>query len=328
METVINSESMKSNAGSNSAAWSNRHHVIDTKDLTLEEVSYLFNLAKKYKTEMTSGVPPQPVLKGKVLANVFYETSTRTRSSFELAGIHLGMHVLNLEVAASSVQKGESLEDTGRTLQALGVNAIVQRHSLTGSCERLVKVLSDKMRIINAGEGSSAHPTQGLLDAFTMLEHIESLKGAKVAIIGDITHSRVARSNLWLLAKLGVEVHVAGPATLLPEDMSEFGAHVHHRLEDALDKADFVMALRLQLERQKSGLITSLDDYANQYRLDHTRLKLAKPGVKVLHPGPLNRGVEITEALADDPTISLIEQQVANGVFIRMSVLTALCTCQ
>lgn len=325
MEVTAGSKRAKSARLLASSTWSGRQHLLDTKDLSIEEISHLIEQAKRYKSEIAAGSPVEPVLSGKVVANLFYENSTRTRSSFELAGKKLGMTVLNLDLGTSSVKKGETLEDTARTMLALGVNVLVQRHAASGSALRIVDALGDRIHVVNAGDGANAHPTQALLDLFTMLECKDDLKGSKIAIVGDVLHSRVARSNFWLLQKLGAQIHFAGPPTLMPTTFTALGAQVHVRLEDALDDADFVMALRLQLERQQTGLIPSLAEYAHLYRIDHKRLRHAKPGAKVMHPGPINRGVEITDAIADDPSVSLIERQVANGIPVRMSVLRALC---
>ncbi|HEY9758658.1 MAG TPA: aspartate carbamoyltransferase catalytic subunit [Oculatellaceae cyanobacterium] len=303
--------------------WSGRRHLLDTKDLTLDEVNHILELAGRYAEGGVAAMPLPAVLKGRPMANVFYENSTRTRSSFEIAGKMLGLNVVNLDVGSSSVAKGESIEDTGRSLVAMGFDVIVQRHSSSGAAHNLASMIGDKVRIVNAGDGANAHPTQALLDALTMLQIKQSLKGIKVAIIGDVAHSRVARSNLWLLTLLGAEVHFCGPPTLMPSFLNQFG-HVHVRVEDAIADADFVMVLRLQLERQASGLIPSIYEYSQVFRIDHDRIKLAKPGAKVMHPGPMNRDIEITNALADDPEYSLVERQVANGYFVRMAVLYTL----
>jgi aspartate carbamoyltransferase catalytic subunit len=303
--------------------WSGRRHLLDTKDLTLDEVQHLLTLAGKYAEGGVAAMPLPAVHRGRAMANVFYENSTRTRSSFEIAGKMLGLNVVNLDVGSSSVAKGESIEDTGRSLVAMGFDVIVQRHSSSGTAHQLAELIGDKVRIVNAGDGANAHPTQALLDAMTMLQIKKSLQGVKVAIIGDIAHSRVARSNLWLLKQLGASVHFCGPPTLLPSYLNQFGT-VHARVEEALAGADFVMVLRLQLERQQSGLIPSIYEYAQVFRVDHTRIQLAKPGAKVMHPGPMNRDIEITNALADDPAFSLVERQVANGFFMRMAVLYTL----
>jgi aspartate carbamoyltransferase catalytic subunit len=273
----------------------------------------------KHLYGMTS--KPLPLLEDMIVANLFYESSTRTRSSFELAARKLGASVLNLDIASSSVVKGETTSDTAQTLISMGVHAVVQRHSSSGSAHQLAQALGEGVHVINAGDGWNAHPTQALLDLFSMLEVKPDLRGSKVAIIGDITHSRVARSNIWLLKLLGVDIHVAGPPTLIPPDLASFGVTVHNRLEPAIENCDFVMALRLQLERQKQGLIPSPGEYKRLYRLDHHRIKLAKPTVRVLHPGPVNRDVEITGDLADDPALSLMSLQVYNGIAVRMAVL-------
>lgn len=306
--------------------WSGRRHIIDTRDWTLEDLNYLFSLARKYREEGPEAVPLPPQCLGKGVANVFYENSTRTRSSFEFAGKVLRLNVVNVDSKISSVNKGESIEDTGRNLAAMGFKIIVQRHSAAGACDLLVRAIGDKACIVNAGEGASSHPTQALLDAMTMLDCRENLQGAKVAIIGDITNSRVARSNLWLLQFLGAEVHFAGPPTLMPSFLPKLGAHVHLRPEEAIKDADFVMALRLQLERQQSGMIPSIEEYQRVFRIDHHRLTLAKPGVKVLHPQPMNRDIEITYDLADDHAISLMDKQVSNGFSLRMAILHTLLT--
>jgi aspartate carbamoyltransferase catalytic subunit len=306
------------------SSWSDRRHLIDTKDLTLGEIDHLLKLAREFRSRRATGEAPPAVSNSTILANLFYENSTRTRASFELAARALGMTVLNLDASSSSVQKGETIEDTARTLLAMGVSIIVQRHSASGSAERLVQKFGDRLHIINAGDGTNAHPTQALLDLMTMTDVSNSLSGAKIAIVGDISYSRVARSDIWLLKKLGAEIHAVGPPTLVPMHLDNFGVVVHKKLDEALASADFVIALRLQLERQQAGLIPSIEEYACSYRLSHERLKVASANVKLLHPGPINRGIEITDELADDPQISLIDQQVANGVLLRMAVVSAL----
>jgi aspartate carbamoyltransferase catalytic subunit len=317
-------DSAKNSSGE--LVWSGRRHLIDTADLTVPEIDYLLALAKKFKEGGPESVPLPPKFIGKGVANVFYENSTRTRSSFEFAGKVMRLNVVNVDSKVSSVNKGESIEDTGRNLAAMGFSIIIQRHSAAGACRLLIETIGDKVCIINAGEGASSHPTQALLDVMTMLECRDSLEGAKVAIVGDISYSRVARSNLWLLKLLGAEVHFAGPPTLMPSFLRDLGAHVHMRPEEALRDADFVMALRLQLERQQSGLIPSIGEYQRVFRIDHERLKLSKPGVKVLHPQPMNRDIEITYGLADDHSISLMDRQVNNGFALRMAIIHTLLT--
>lgn len=325
-------------------SWHARRHLIETRSLNLDEISLILALTRHFKLQQAHKSAPLAVLNDKTIASVFWENSTRTRNSFELAARKLGATTLNLDVKTSSVAKGETLEDTALNLHAMGVNAIVMRHSQSGAPSDLAKLVGDKINIINAGDGWHAHPSQGLLDLYTMLEVLdllpeldsgtklskkvsaETLKGKKIAIVGDVAHSRVARSNLALLKKLGAEVHMAGPPSLVPAGFShsDLGAVVHHRLESAIKDADFIISLRLQLERQEQGLIASMEEYKQFFRLDHNRIRLAAGGVKVLHPGPINRGVEITGALADDPKLSLVLKQVENGVLTRMSIFALL----
>lgn len=300
--------------------WSNRRHLLDTVDLNLGETQAIMELANRFE-KLANDRAPYPVLEQKTLANIFYENSTRTRSSFELAARRLGVMVLNLDVSGSSVAKGESLADTARTLISMGVDAIVQRHSASGSAKLMSQLLGDRVHVINAGDGWHAHPTQALLDLYTMNQVHPDLRGKKVAIVGDVLHSRVARSNIFLLNKHDMDIHVAGPPALVPTHIEELGVTYQERLEDALRGADFVMALRLQLERQRQGLISSIDEYKKLFQINHQRLKVANEGVRVLHPGPANRGIEITDQLHDDEQISLVSRQVRSGVFVRMAVL-------
>ena len=320
--------------------WQERRHLLTTQDLSLDELSLVMALASAFKANKTHKAAPLTVLANRTIANLFYENSTRTRSSFELAARKLGATVLNLDLKTSSVAKGESLKDTALNLWAMGVDAIVMRHSQSGVPQDLADQVDLKMHVINAGDGWHSHPSQGLLDIFTILESLgrlpelksdgratnalneKSLAGLKVAIIGDIMHSRVARSDMHLITRLGGTVAFAGPPALMPDHLSDLpGVSVSHRLHDALQDAHIVICLRLQLERQEQGLIASLDDYKANYRIDHDRLRLASPQVKVLHPGPINRGLEITDALADDQEYSLILEQVQNGVLNRMDAL-------
>lgn len=299
--------------------WQKRRHLLDSDNMTPDELSALLKASVICKKMMLEG--PQPLLHNKTVANLFYENSTRTRSSFELAAKRLGAMVINVDIASSSVAKGETISDTGRTLTAMAVDVLVQRHNASGAALQIAREIGHEVQIINAGDGWHAHPTQALLDYFTMWETRGALSGAKVAIIGDITHSRVARSNIHLLKSLNAEVHVAGPPTLLPPELGKLGVTIHSRLEPAIENADFVMVLRLQLERQQQGLIPSIGEYRRLYRLDHARLKLAAPEARVFHPGPMNRDIEISHALADDPEKSLVRRQVSNGVAVRMAVL-------
>jgi aspartate carbamoyltransferase catalytic subunit len=309
----------KSIAGSD--LWAKRRHLLDTKDLSRAEVDSVLSFANACKQLYAMGADSLGLLSNHRIANLFYENSTRTRTSFELAARKLGATVVNLDIGSSSVAKGETINDTAEALIAMGVSAIVQRHSASGSAHQLSRVFGDKVHVVNAGDGWNAHPTQALLDLMSMREVRGDVSGAKVAIIGDITHSRVARSNIWLLQKQGADIHLAGPPTLLPSTFADLGVTVHDRLEPALENCDFVMALRLQMERQQSGLIPSIGEYKRLYRLDHRKIRTCKPDVRILHPGPINRGIEITDALAADPEISLVSTQVTNGVAVRMAVL-------
>ncbi len=298
-----------------------RRHLLNTCDLSQEEIKSIIKVAASCKQLYLKDLSPIPVLTNKTIANLFYENSTRTRASFELASKKLGATIISLDPKSSSVAKGETIEDTTQCLISMGVNAIIQRHSAAGSADQIAAKLGNKVHVINAGDGANAHPTQALLDALTMSEIKKDLENSKVLIVGDIAHSRVARSNIWLLNTLGADVHVCGPPTLVPQELSKLNVTVHNHLEPALVEADFVMALRLQLERQTQGLIAGLGEYKKLYRLDHHKLTLAKPNVKVMHPGPVNRDIEITSDLVDDLKYSLISQQVSNGIAIRMAVL-------
>lgn len=304
--------------------WQERQHLLDTDDLSADELKSVVEVAAESKKMILASEPPCTVLQSKSIANVFYENSTRTRSSFELAARRLGATVVNLDVASSSVAKGETIIDTSRTLLSMGVHALVQRHSASGSASQMAKEMGNRLHIINAGDGWHAHPTQALLDYFSMSELKGDLKNAKIAIVGDVKHSRVARSNIQLLTKCGASVHTSGPPTLMPAELSKLGVVVHNRLEPAIENADFVMVLRIQLERQKQGLIPSLGEYRRLYRVDSARMKLAKPDAMVLHPGPMNRDIEISDELAENREKSLIGMQVTNGVAVRMAVLSLL----
>lgn len=303
------------------SSWRERRHLLDTDNLSEEELDALIRAAAICKSMISAKESPQNLLSNKTVANLFYENSTRTRSSFELAAKKLGATVINVDIASSSVAKGETIIDTGRTLAAMAVDCLVQRHQSSGSAWQIARELGHQVHVINAGDGWHAHPTQALLDYFTMCEVRGGVKGAKVAIVGDITHSRVARSNISILKRLGADIHVAGPPTLLPPELSKTGVTIHSRLEPAIEGADFVMVLRLQLERQQQGLIPSIGEYKRLYRLDHPRLELAGKNARVFHPGPMNRDIEISHALADDEAHSLVRTQVSNGVAVRMAVL-------
>ena len=302
-----------------------RKNLLTTKDLKQEEVALILDTAKSFSEILTRQVKKVPALRGKVVINLFYENSTRTRSSFELAGKYLSADVTNFSISTSSVKKGETLQDTAQTLIQMGADAVVIRHPHSGIPFQLANYLPANISLINAGDGSNEHPTQALLDLYTMVDEVfgsvENLKGKKITILGDVLHSRVARSNIWLLKKFGIDIHLCGPPTLLPKIFEDYGVSVHWNLDEAIKNSDVIMVLRLQTERQTKGLIPSLDEYHRLFGLTHSRLKLAKENVKVLHPGPMNRGVEITSDLADDAQYSLIASQVSNGVSIRMALL-------
>lgn len=292
--------------------------LINLSDLSVAEIQEVLGKAKEMKKILASEDKKHPVLRGRSVINLFYENSTRTRSSFEIAGKYLGADVINITASTSSVTKGESLKDTARTLDHMAPNVIVMRHKCSGAHELLARNV--KARVINAGDGLHQHPSQGLLDLFTIQEHKGSLSGLKVAIIGDILHSRVARSDLWGLQALGADVWLCAPPTLLPAKVDQLGAKVTWQMEEAVRDADVIIMLRIQLERQKAGLFPSVREYAALYGLNPERLRLAKPDVLVMHPGPINRGVEISSAVADG-LHSVIEEQVNNGVAVRMALL-------
>ena len=294
--------------------------ILGLEYLSEDEMNLVLDTAKEMKNITNRDIKKVPALRGKSIINLFYEPSTRTRTSFELAGKYLGADVVNITASTSSIVKGESLRDTLLTVEAMGVDAIVMRHKAEGAAEYADKVVSPA--IINAGDGAHAHPSQGLLNMFTIKEHKNKIKGLKVAILGDILHSRVARSDIWGLRKMGAEVHIAGPKTLLPRFIeNEKGIFVHDRIEDAVENADVINVLRIQLERQKTGLFPSPREYARIFGLNKERLSRAKDDVLVLHPGPMNRGLEISPDVAYC-NHSAIQEQVQNGVAIRMALLT------
>jgi len=299
------------------------HHILDLDDFTGEEIELVFHTTKAMKEVLSRPIKRVPTLRGKTIVNLFYEPSTRTRLSFELAAKYLSADVVNLNASVSSVTKGESLVDTLGTLQALGADIVVMRHPHSGAPYIATRYI--EASIVNAGDGWHAHPTQALLDLYTLYEHKESLKGLKAVIIGDIMHSRVARSNIWGLTTMGIEVTLCCPPTLLPVGLGEEHrqlppVNIEPNIELALDGADMVMTLRLQLERQKSGLLPSIREYIQLYQLTEARLARAKPDALVFHPGPVNEGVEISPAVAHGPQ-SVINEQVANGVAVRMALL-------
>ena len=285
---------------------------------SVEEYMLVLNTAKEMKNVMNRDIKKLPTLRGKAIINLFFEASTRTRTSFELAGKYLGADVINITTSTSSVTKGESLRDTILTVEAMNVDAIVMRHPVEGAADFAAGIA--KPVVINAGDGAHAHPSQGLLDLFTIMEHKGSFEGLKVAILGDILHSRVARTNIIALTKLGAQVHLAGPKTLIPPDIAHMGVTIHNRIEDAMENADIVYVLRIQLERQGKGLFPTPREYARIFGVNAARMKLAKPDALIMHPGPMNRGLEISPDVAYCEN-SVITQEVKNGVAVRMALL-------
>lgn len=295
--------------------------LLGLRDISAEEITLILDTAEEMKRRLNGGEKCRDELKGKTLVTLFYENSTRTRSSFELAGKYLGATEINISASSSSVQKGETLIDTGKTLQALKTDFIAIRHPMGGAPALLSKYVG--CSVLNGGDGMNEHPTQALLDMLTMREQLGSLKGLKVAILGDIKHSRVAKSNLFGLSKMGAEVWVYAPKTLIPKGFDELGAHIATSREECVEGANAVMGLRIQLERQSCGLFPSLSEYARFYGVNDALLKYADKNAVVLHPGPVNRGVELTPAVIDGER-SRIEDQVTSGLAVRMAALRLL----
>jgi aspartate carbamoyltransferase catalytic subunit len=300
-------------------------HLLDIERLSVADIEAIFNLAKTYVDQNRSASKKTNKLSGKTIVNLFFEPSTRTRTSFEIASKRLGADVVNIQVEHSSTKKGETLLDTVLNLDAMHIDALVIRHSEDGVPQFLAPHL--KASVINAGDGKHEHPTQALLDAFTMLQHKKSLNGLVVAICGDIAHSRVARSNIYLLKKFGAKVRLIAPSYFLSPKDSIDGVEVFEDMKEGLTGVDVIMMLRIQHERMSEGeFAVSLKDYHQRYGLDHKKLAAAKPDVIVMHPGPVNRDVEITSTLADDPKFSVIHEQVEYGVAVKMAVLDFLLT--
>jgi aspartate carbamoyltransferase catalytic subunit len=297
-------------------------HLLGIEALSVAEITALLDLADTYVTLGRAAEKKTALLRGRTVINLFYEASTRTQSSFELAGKRLGADVMNMSVRTSSVSKGETLLDTAATLNAMRPDILVVRHADSGAAELLSRKLD--CSVINAGDGSHEHPTQALLDALTIRRRRSKFEGLVVAICGDVLHSRVARSNIHLLAKMGARVRLIAPRTLLPADADRFGVEIFTDMREGLKGVDIVMMLRLQLERMAGAFVPSTREYFRYWGLDHEKLALAKPGALVMHPGPMNRGVEISSAVADDIEVSLIQEQVEMGVAMRMAVLDAL----
>lgn len=296
----------------------NRKDLLGLRDLTREEIELLLQTAKSFQEISLRPVKKVPALRGKTVANLFFEPSTRTRISFELAEKRLSADTINLVGSTSSMVKGESLKDAARNIESLKVDIVVMRHSSSGSPHRLAPVL--KAGVINAGDGINEHPTQALLDMFTILEKKKKLDGLKISFVGDILHSRVTRSNIWGLTKMGAKVTVCAPKTLLPRDIEKLGVHATTSLNEAVKDADVLNLLRIQLERQSESFFPSIREYANSYQINRDVLKQAKPDVLIMHPGPVNRGIEITSEVVDGP-FSVILDQVTHGLAVRMAVL-------
>jgi aspartate carbamoyltransferase catalytic subunit len=329
------------------SVWS-RRHVLSLSDFTPWEYDTVLQTANSFREVLSRRTKKVPTLQGQVVTNLFFEPSTRTRSSFELAAKRLSADTLNFAPGSSSLSKGETILDTAKTYLAMGTDLMVIRHQQSGVPQAIADAmdqLNAGVGVLNAGDGQHEHPSQGLLDLFTICTHLDSqqpklelLRGKKIAIVGDILHSRVARSNLWSLTASGASVHLAAPPTLLPKSFADYvrqapvaglgsenGAdrdlQIHWELEPALADADFVMTLRLQKERMTSHLLPSLREYHQQFGITHDRLQVCRPSVQVMHPGPTNRGVEITSAVMDDPSLSLVAAQVTSGVAVRMALL-------
>lgn len=291
---------------------------ISISQLTMQEIDEILALSREMRDRLKAPQKKGDDLRGKSVINLFYENSTRTRASFELAGKYLGADVINMNASSSSVQKGESLKDTGLTLDHMTPDIIVMRHPASGAHAFLAPYV--KARIINAGDGMHAHPTQALLDLLTITDHKKKLEGLKVVIVGDVLHSRVARSNIVLLNRMGCDITVSGPRTLMPSQVEELGCQLEPNFDVAIADADVIIMLRIQLERQKAGLFPSVEEYARFYELTEVRLAKAKSNVLVLHPGPINRGIEIEPSVADGKH-SVIPDQVTNGLAVRMAIL-------
>ncbi len=306
------------------ALWKH-HHVLDLDDFSREEIELVLDIADAMAEVLQREVKRVPTLRGKTVVTMFYEPSTRTRASFELAAKNLSADTVNLDATRSSVTKGESLLDTLRTIQALGADIIVMRHHHSGAPYIAARHINAS--IINAGDGWHAHPSQALLDIYTIRKHLGDLTDRKIVIVGDIAHSRVARSNIWGMSTMGAKVVLCGPPTLLPPGLKESIARcrlsqvtIETEIEAAIKDADVVMPLRLQMERQQSGLLPTLREYVQLYQINGPRLSLARPGALVMHPGPMNEGIEISPEVARS-TQAVIEEQVTNGVAVRMALL-------
>jgi aspartate carbamoyltransferase catalytic subunit len=296
----------------------NRKDILGIKELSVEEINLILETADSFIEISTREIKKVPTLRGKTIINLFYEASTRTRTSFEIAGKRLSADTININASTSSVVKGETLIDTAKNLESMNPDIIVIRHSAAGAPHMIAAVL--RQSVINAGDGAHEHPTQALLDMMTIKSIKGKIAGLKVAIVGDISHSRVARSNIHGLVKMGANVFIAGPATMIPYEIENMGVTVHTNVEEAIRDADVVMALRIQMEREKQCIFPSLREYARHFSLNRRNITLARKDVLIMHPGPVNRGIEISPDLAESSN-SVILQQVTNGVAVRMALL-------
>lgn len=292
--------------------------LLGIKELTKDEITLILDTASGFKDVLKRDIKKVPALRGKTAVNLFFEPSTRTRTSFELAEKRLSLDVLNLSVTTSSVVKGESLIDTALNIQALGADFMVIRHSSSGAPHLISKHID--ATVINGGDGINEHPTQALLDAFTIKEKIGKIEGLKIAIVGDILHSRVAKSNIYLLTKFGAEVRLIGPPTLVPKELEGLGVRIFHDMDSGLDGVNAVMVLRIQMERQGKGFFPSTLEYSKNWGLTSERFRRADKDAIVMHPGPMNRGLEVASDVADGPR-SVILEQVTNGLAVRMAVM-------
>ena len=295
------------------------NHLLGIKSLNKEDIDLIFSTADNFSTILNRRIKKVPSLRDITIANVFFENSTRTRISFELAEKRLSADVVNFSASSSSVKKGETLLDTVQNLLAMKIDMVVMRHPHIGACHFLSENID--AQVINAGDGTHEHPTQALLDAFTIRQKLGNIQGKKILILGDIVHSRVALSNILCLQKMGAEVALCGPPTLIPRQVKQLGVEVYHHLDDALKWCDVVNVLRIQLERQKDSYFPNFREYSRTYGLDNARLNKLKQPITIMHPGPINRGLEIASEVADHPEHSVILQQVENGLAVRMAVL-------
>ena len=295
-----------------------RKDLLGLENLSGSDISELLDTTRSMRAVIDRPIKKVPTLRGKTVANLFYEPSTRTRLSFELAEKRLSADSLNFSASVSSVSKGETLRDTVRNIEAMGIDFVVMRHGSSGAPHFVARHV--RASVVNAGDGTHEHPTQGLLDVYTIRERLGRIKGLRVAIVGDVAHSRVARSNIWALTRLGASVVVCGPTTLMPLEIEKMGVQVSHRIDEALEGVDVVNILRIQKERLVSNLLPSLREYAIQFGVTRDRLRRASENVVIMHPGPMNRGVEIAQDVAEDERAVILEQ-VTNGVAVRMAVL-------